>query len=196
MTWVAVDDDLWSRAAFIGLTGDAAKLYLASYALCGAQLTDGVVTDATVLLLARMYRLKNSEALAAELLASELWSEGPDGHVITDYLRINRSAVEVEAARRKTREKVANWREKQRGVTGLQPGTGALRSAPNGAPNGTGNGVTPDPSQNHASNGVTALPVTDTPTPTPTPDVHTVSRKNGEVLDTALIDWQLRAVER
>ena len=134
MTWVAVDDRLYTDPRFIGLSGDAAKLYVATYTWAGDHLTDGLVTDATAAVLARMYRMKNPEAVAAELLASGLWTALPEGHAIAGFLDHNRPASDREAARRATRERVKNWREQQR--------RNAVTSEGSSVPEPPGNAVT------------------------------------------------------
>jgi hypothetical protein len=162
VSWIAIDDRLYTDPRFISLSGDATKLYVACYTWAGDHLTDGIVTDATVAVLARMYRLKDPEAIVAELLASRLWIAAPEGPVIADYLRLNRTASEVEAARKENREKMAEWRRKKRS-----------------------NPVTPEPVpvQQVSSNPVTPEPVTPfvtlphTHTHTHTPDVLITTRR-------------------
>ena len=112
-TFVAIDDHIWSSAAYIGLTGDAAKLYCAGYAWCGAHLTDGLLTAADVAALARLLRLRDPHGLAAEMVAAGLWAVAPGGHLVAEYLGLNPTAAEVEERLQKARDKVRDWRSRQ-----------------------------------------------------------------------------------
>lgn len=176
VTWVAIDDCLWADPRFIAISGDARTLYVTAFTWCGSHLTDGIVTDETVSTLARLYRFKNPEALVAELLACGLWVSAPAGPGVADYFPHNSTRVAVEAARKKNRERVAEWRRRNAVTQG--PVMTLHASPPELKP-----GV-----QKQPRNAVTEGPVTDPPTPTPTPTFLKTPSEEG--LDTEFIDRQ------
>lgn len=98
MSWIKLDDQIFTHPKLVDLSKDAKLLYLAGLCYCGAQLTDGLITKgATRVLLATIEA--NCEAIAS-LIDAELWEANDSGgFLVHDYLEHQSSRDEVLAVK-------------------------------------------------------------------------------------------------
>lgn len=98
MSWIKLDDQIFTHPKVVDLSKDAKLLYLAGLCYCGAQLTDGLITNgATRILLATIEA--NCEAIAS-LVDAGLWETNEaGGYRVHDYLEHQSSRDEVLAVR-------------------------------------------------------------------------------------------------
>jgi hypothetical protein len=98
MSWIKLDDQIFTHPKVVELSKDAKLLYLAGLCYCGAQLTDGMITKgATRVLLATIEA--NCEAIAS-LVDSGLWEANENGSFqVHDYLEHQSSRDEVMAVK-------------------------------------------------------------------------------------------------
>ena len=95
MTWTKLSDDLWRhrKVAAIDQTRalECMGLWTLALSKAGADLSDGYITDRSLLQVAG----RDVNALAAELCRVGLWERVPGGYQFHDYLDCNASAYEI-----------------------------------------------------------------------------------------------------
>lgn len=145
MVWVKLDDHMDEHHKIAALSDAAFRLWASGLCYANRSLTDGFIPTN---MLGRLYSGTKVKTLAAELVRQRLWHIVDGGWQIHDYLEYQPSKDKVTAERKATRQRVDEWRKRQKGD-----------EKPVG--NGVGNGVT-DPATNRR--------VTPAPSPVPFPD--------------------------
>lgn len=97
MTWVALDDQIFSNKKVARCDAHAKLLYIAGLVYCGNQLTDGYIHQDTLPLLAGMIAIDiaNAKQSASKLCSIGLWVATDDMWHVPDYLDYNPSKDEV-----------------------------------------------------------------------------------------------------
>ncbi len=97
MTWVALDDQIFSNKKVARCDAHAKLLYVAGLVYCGNQLTDGYIHQDTLPLLAGMIAidLANAKQSASKLCSTGLWVAIDEMWHVPDYLDYNPSKDEV-----------------------------------------------------------------------------------------------------
>jgi hypothetical protein len=144
MSWARFDDNFPRHPKTIGLSDRAFRAFVTGVCYSAGLLTDGHLSSAVIASFA-------SKKVRAELVAAGFWDERADGngvnvHDFTDY---NRSRVEVEEQRRKTAERVKNWRERNADSNDVTDdvGNGVTDVARNDVSNAAPDPTQPDPSR-------------------------------------------------
>jgi hypothetical protein len=106
--WFKVDDGFWAHPKVLELSPDAGWLWTRAGSYSAQQLTDGRITQATLLMLGCV-----SDA-AAELVSSGLWDVTRNGWQFHDWDVYQPTREEVLADRAKTAERMRRYREKRR----------------------------------------------------------------------------------
>lgn len=89
MTWVKIDDLITEHPKFVGLSDAAWTIWIHGLTYAGRNLSDGLIPSG---MLNRLCNTKRPTQAAAELVASGLWDETPEGWMIHDYLEHQRSS--------------------------------------------------------------------------------------------------------
>lgn len=92
MTWVKIDDRMPTNPKVIGLSDKAFRLYVASICYSSANLSDGEIPPAALVVIG------GTPKLATELVCAGLWdTTSRKGWVVHDYLVYNRSRMKAHA---------------------------------------------------------------------------------------------------
>jgi hypothetical protein len=110
VTWAKFCDGFLDHPKVLRAGEDAANLFMRGCIWCNKHLTDGAIPREA---LRALTQRRDAPALAAKLVTVRLWEETPDGWQVHDWSDHNPTRESVEKAREKTREKVANWRDKR-----------------------------------------------------------------------------------
>lgn len=171
MAWVKLDDHFFSHPKVLPLSKGAKLLYLSGLTYASAQLTDGRLNAAAVVLAAKIVSV--APKLADELAEAGLWEADGDGYAIHDYLTYNPAREKVLSVRKATADRVSSWRGKHAG---------------NGPSNGVTDAfVTRDVTPPRANSAGNAAPV---PIPSPSP---TTSERQPEKTDINVLPATARA---
>lgn len=109
MAWFKIDDNLWAHPKFLGLSAPAFRLWVRSGAYSAQHLTDGIVTKEMLAILGGTRRHCD------ELWAAGLWEKIADGgYRFHDWADYQPSKADVKARREATRQRVNEWRQKQK----------------------------------------------------------------------------------
>ncbi len=97
MTWVALDDQIFTNKKVARCDAHAKLLYVAGLVYCGNQLTDGYIHQDTLPLLAGMIAIDiaNAKQSASKLCSIGLWVAIDEMWHVPDYLDYNPSKDEV-----------------------------------------------------------------------------------------------------
>lgn len=99
MPWVKLDDQFpFNRKAIIA-GKDGRALYITALCWTSGQLTDGIIDDAAVPMLAAVSGIDDAQGTAAHLVATGLWERISGGYEIHDYHDYNPSSSDVRAMR-------------------------------------------------------------------------------------------------
>ena len=109
MSWVKLDDRVWSHRKFAKLSGEASRLWM--FALCWANApgTDGMVPEECLPM------LRGTSKQARELVATGLWHDHEGGWKIHDYLDYQPGSGRVAEDKKANRERVQRHRSKRNG---------------------------------------------------------------------------------
>lgn len=107
LMWVKLDDKMPDDPHIDRLSDGAFRLYISALCHAASQQTDGYV-DADK---ATRLTPKHKAAHVAELVASGLWTEMPEGYVIRNYLKYNPSRKQREERRQRDAARLTAWRE-------------------------------------------------------------------------------------
>lgn len=116
MPWAQRDDQSWTDPRLCALSHVAFRLHENCWTYSANRMTDGRVTEDEVKRVAAMFDVTDAGCLKKaiqELLDALLWDQDTTGYVMVDWLSQNRSRKVVLRDRKKNREKLAAWREKQ-----------------------------------------------------------------------------------
>ncbi len=123
MTWFKVQDQFFAHPKVIDLSKDAKLLYLAGLAYCHEHLTDGVLSQAALRMVAATVDVPSGETVAG-LTHAGLWEVIEDGYCVHDYLDYQEPAATTrkkrEEARARSRELRANKNGTSREVHALE----------------------------------------------------------------------------
>ncbi len=110
MAWTKLDDQLWAKPKVIAVGNEATGAYCRMLSYCGAQLTDGHVTEEIASFIA-------PQASVIEALIDRTFvAQTPDGGLlIPDYLDFNPSKKQVEKERAEARKRMKKVRAKNKG---------------------------------------------------------------------------------
>lgn len=103
MGWIKIDDNIFSNKKILPLSKDAKLFHLAGLCYSGANLSDGVIPDEAVRIVAAQAGVSSANKLIVELQSAGLWKPHERGYEIHDYLKHNTSLAEVEAKREAAR---------------------------------------------------------------------------------------------
>jgi hypothetical protein len=115
MTWVKLDDGVFRNQKVRRAGPPATLLYLAALCHCQAGLTDGLVVDEALPVLAAEAWVADAAAAVARLCEVGLWERVRGGYRVHDYLAYNPAAADVKARLAEDRERKA--RERANGST-------------------------------------------------------------------------------
>lgn len=110
MSWLKVDDGLFSNPKILEVSGPARLLYLAGLCHCAGGLTDGRISKKAGPVLLAQACAKTSAV--RELVDAGLWQLDGDAWVVPDYLDYNPSRDDALAEREKARLRQARKRAK------------------------------------------------------------------------------------
>ena len=103
-------------------------LYVSGLCYCSRQLSDGLIPDEAVQIIAEMVGVKRHREVIEALTKARLWKRVRGGYMVPDYRDFNPSREEISRKREENRRRQADWRAAQRnGVTDALV-TGALVS--------------------------------------------------------------------
>lgn len=108
MPWFKVDDQLYSHPKWLATPLPARGLWASAGSWCAAQVTDGLVPTAVLVVLGG----RRKDAL--DLVASGLWDADPAGWRFHDWDKFQPSAEQVNAERDAARQRQKRAREKAR----------------------------------------------------------------------------------
>ncbi len=111
MSWAKLDDGFHCHAKVIGTDLAAIGLYALGLSYVAQQRTDGLLQPHVARHLAR-----GDLKVIAQLVASKLWIEHPDGYEVHDYLRYNPSAKQLKKQAKLSAARQRDYRERH-GVT-------------------------------------------------------------------------------
>lgn len=160
MPWVRLDDRFPTHRKVALLSDRAFRLYVSGLCWASENLTEGVVLDRELTLLARV---RNTKAAAKELEAAGLWDRIHDGWQIHDFLDYNPDRAKVKADREANAARQKAFRDRQKAARD------AKKAAAAAAETEDRNGVT---------NGVTNAGVTTPPSPSPSPSTYVEKDKS------------------
>lgn len=106
MSWVRLDDDFATHPKVKAAGRTAAWLHVAGLCYCAQHLTDGKISDSSLVGLGEFSRAQ-ARKLAERLVEVKLWEVNGTGYVIHDYLVYNPSRASVEKKRQAARERMA-----------------------------------------------------------------------------------------
>jgi hypothetical protein len=112
VTWVRLADDFADHPKIVAAGALAAWQFVCGLAYCNKHLTDGFIPRGAV---RRLADVEDPFRLAATLVDVGLWESVDGGWMVHDYLNYQPSRQTVVTEREKTAERVAAWRERQRG---------------------------------------------------------------------------------
>lgn len=104
MSWFKMDDQFPTHPKVMRAGPAAAWLYIAGGCYCTRHLTDGLIPRVVV---PTLTILPKPYALAAVLVAENLWNEHGDDYLVHDYLEFQPSREQVEKQREEARERRA-----------------------------------------------------------------------------------------
>jgi hypothetical protein len=108
MPWVKLDDQLWAKPKVVSAGNEATGAYCRMLSYCGAQLTDGHVSEQVAGFIA-------SPPVLDVLIDHTFVAQSSDGGLlIPDYLDFNPSKEQVEDERAKARKRMKNKRGNKR----------------------------------------------------------------------------------
>lgn len=113
MPYVPLDDGFHSHRKVIAAGNEAVGLHARSLSWCGANLTDGHIPFAVDDMLAG----RRAKTLRTNLIDAGLRDKcviHNDCSAVHDWAELNDTADELKEARRKNRERQAEWRRKRR----------------------------------------------------------------------------------
>jgi hypothetical protein len=106
--WVKLDDQLWAKPKVIAAGNEATGAYCRMLSYCGAQLTDGHVTEEIAGFIA-------PTPVLDALIERTFVAQSPDGGLlIPDYLDFNPSKKQVEKERAEARKRMKKVRAKSK----------------------------------------------------------------------------------
>lgn len=139
MTWAALSDDLIARMQHDELDRDDQLMYVEGLVYAARLLTDGELPSDL-----RAFTTHPQAAEAAlRLLALDYWRVSPKGYEITNYLKVNRSAEQVEKSKERNRVRQHRARLHREGDHSMCVAS-YCRNAPNAVTNAVTNAVSHD----------------------------------------------------
>lgn len=133
MTWFKVDDSFYDHPKVLALPLAARGLWVTAGSYAARHLTDGAVPAMVVAACG-----PGSQAAAKRLISAGLWEKVDTGYQFHNWQEFQPSKADVEAERRKNRERINQWRERKRNAV--------RNSVTNGVTNAVSN-VNPVPSR-------------------------------------------------
>ena len=121
MTYIKIEDDHPQNPKVAVLSDGARLLYLDAICYCNRQMTDGFVPGAIIPAL----RVAGGKRAATELVAAGMFEPAPGGYQIHDYLKHQRSRVQIEAERTAAK---ARW-QRFRNASANAVATGELQQS-------------------------------------------------------------------
>lgn len=109
MAWFKLDDSMWSHPKFLRLSDRAFRLWVRAGSYCAQHLTDGIVTDETLMILGA------ARKHCDELWTAGLWERVPEGgYRFHDWHDYQPSRSTVMRRKEHDRERKAAQREAKR----------------------------------------------------------------------------------
>lgn len=102
MAWFKVDDGFWCHPKSIGISANAAGVWVLAGAWCAQNLTDGAITTDQLRCVCPM---ATRTAAASELVRRGLWEATPTGWQFVDWEQWQPTKAQVEARREAEAEK-------------------------------------------------------------------------------------------
>lgn len=136
MPWVRLDDRFPSNRKVDLLSDKAFRLYVSALCWSAENLTEGMILDRELPIVARVRGIK---AAARELVEARLWDRVDGGWEIHDYQIYQRDREQVLSERAANAARQKAWRERKRANR-----DGSSKVAGNAPHNGPSNGVTDD----------------------------------------------------
>jgi hypothetical protein len=112
MTWVRLDDNIFSNRKVMPLSPSAKLLHLVGICYCAQSLTDGEIVKGVFPELAARSGAKRRHI--DELVAAALWHDRETHWVVNDYLEYNPPREKVLKEREDARIRKESWRQSQR----------------------------------------------------------------------------------
>ena len=135
MPWVKLDDRFPSHRKISLLSDRAFRLYVSALCWSSENLTEGLIRDRELSVVARIRGIKGA---AKELEEAQLWDRGDGGWQIHDFLEYNPDRAKVKAEREANAARQQAWRDRKRAEKE------AKKAAEEAARNAPRNGVTHD----------------------------------------------------
>ena len=113
--WTPLAVNYFRHPKIIGITPRARLLHLAGFCYCQEHVTDGLIPEGALPVLAA--EAGSSRAAAKELVDGGLWERVDGGWLVDGWMEWNRSADEIERRKADARDRKRRQRDKERGVT-------------------------------------------------------------------------------
>lgn len=113
--WVKVMNALRSHPKVLAVSAEACWLYVCGLCWCNEHLTDGVIPEHVLAVIAPNVRQPTKKA--TELVDARLWHEIEGAYIVHGYLEVQNSAERVADARAKDAERKARQRDRKVDVT-------------------------------------------------------------------------------
>lgn len=108
MPWVKLDDQLWANPKVVAAGNEVTGAYCRMLSYCGAQLTDGHVSDDVAGFIAK-------PAIRKKLVNHSFVEQNGSGLLIPDYLEFNPTKEKAEEDRAEARERMRKLRANGKG---------------------------------------------------------------------------------
>lgn len=132
MSWLKIDDSMWSNPKWLTVSPAAKALWTWAASYSSDKLTDGALRPVDWQVVAVHVGVDDWQPLVAELQEQHFLDPGPNGTlVIHDYLKYNPSREQVLAERTENARRQAEWYAHKR----------EQKAPPNAPPNGVSNTV-------------------------------------------------------
>ena len=135
MPWVKLDDRFPSHRKIVLLSDRAFRLYVSALCWSSENLTEGLIRDRELSVVARIRGIKGA---AKELEEAQLWDRADGGWQIHNFLEYNPDRAKVKAEREANAARQQAWRDRKRAEKE------AKKAAEEAARNAHRNGITPD----------------------------------------------------
>lgn len=124
MSWAKLDDGFYSQPEVLETSLEGIGVHGLALAYCARHLTDGRLSLAAVMMLAR--GAANATRISDELVATHLWVRDGSGFALRDYLATNPSAKAVNVLQKAARRRMQKFRGRAGGVRANQQRTNAF----------------------------------------------------------------------
>jgi hypothetical protein len=114
MGHIRIEDGFPENAKVRKVGPNGIALYVSGLCYCSRQLSDGIIPDAAVPIIAEMVGVRTHRSVSQALTKARLWKRVRGGYQVPDYLKFNPSREEISRKREESRKRQQAWRDVQR----------------------------------------------------------------------------------